>query len=128
MNSFSVEIIAGGIPAIKTLSCDIQVEWEEIGTHMGLEASILKQIKQTNVSQVKECCMDVFVAWLNQHKQATWEDLLALLQVPSLEWNMIAKGLVHHLHGTIYNRSFIRMSICGSMHFKLHSLQTGSFL
>ena len=83
------------------LTPDLQDEWEEFGTHMGLQLSDIELIKQEHLSQTIECCLAVCSHWLDHNMEATWNDLLNNLHSTSLQWNAIASGLYQYLSGRL---------------------------
>ena len=92
-----IGVLRYGFPPLTVLSPDLQEEWKELGEHMGLQPSLLEQIKQQHSSQTIACCWAVCHYWLNNNMDATWNDLLDKLVSRPLQWNTVASGLYHYL-------------------------------
>jgi len=90
-----------GLPPLTALTPDLQEEWEELGTHMGLRSLELDRIKHQYSSQTVDCCLAVCDHWLGRNLDATWDDLLIKLQTAPLQWNTIASGLYQYLNSML---------------------------
>ena len=102
-----IGVLRCGLPPLTVLSLDLQEEWEELGTHMGLQQSHLEHIKMQHLSQTMECCWAIFTDWLDRNLGATWDDLIRTLELASLQWNTIASGLRHYLKSIIITYNYM---------------------
>jgi len=90
-----------GLLPLITLTPDLQEEWEELGTHMGLQSLELDRIKQQHSSQTVDCCLAVCNHWLSHNLDTTWDNLLKKLQTAPLQWNTITSGLYQYLNSML---------------------------
>ena len=98
-----IGVLRYGFPPLTVLTPYLQEEWKVFGEHMGLQLSLLEQIKQKYSSETIACCWAVCHHWLKCNKEATWNDLLNKLVSPPLQWNAVASGLNHYLKSKYCN-------------------------
>ena len=85
---------------------EMSSRWRDVGDLLEVESSHMEGIHMHRGGDVRLCCRDVFVDWLQMKEPsypANWEGLLLLLE--DLELNKVAKTLKEAL-------DFIKKSSC----------------
>ena len=58
--------------------------WFEIGIQLGLSCGELKAIKAGNPTDVKWCCNEMWMQWLQEDATASWEKLFMVINSPAI--------------------------------------------
>ena len=69
-------------PVILSAINDLVKDWEYVAALLGLEDSVIQEIKHNSMHQVSVCCKDMIIRWLQQGK-ATRQDLISALETLS---------------------------------------------
>ena len=76
-------------------------EWKSLGEvllpHHIVETKCLEIIEANNPGNVKECCRQIFIKWLDTDKDASWKQLITALQCPSVELHYAAEEIKNKL-------------------------------
>ena len=72
-------------------------EWETLGVKLGLEVSILDDIRVTHQARgVNICKMHMFNKWLNKFPEASWDTVINALK--EMKYNAAAKVILDGRH------------------------------
>ena len=59
-------------------------KWEDIGVQLLdsilSEKRVLKVIKANHPNNVEECCKNMFIKWLDTQKEATWNQVIEVIE------------------------------------------------
>ena len=67
-------------------------DWEVIGTLLGLPSGELKAIKAGNPTDVKWCCNQMWIQWLQVDTTASWEQLFTVIESSAVSCSAPDKG------------------------------------
>ena len=75
----------------------VAAKWKEVGEALllsdNIETGCLEIIEKDNRNNVKECCKQMFIQWLETDKDASWEKLLLALQSPAVQLYYLAEQI-----------------------------------
>ena len=88
--------IVNTTPLLKDLYLHITpqyaADWEVIGILLDLPIGVLRTLKAGNPTDVKWCCNQMWMQWLQEDITATWGKLLAVIESPAVSCNVPNKG------------------------------------
>lgn len=61
------------------------VEWEDLGTELGIKSSKIREIDRNRKGVVGRCRYDLIDYWLSSDRNASWEKLIEALQSNVME-------------------------------------------
>ena len=67
-------------------------DWEVIGTLLGLPSGELRTIKAGNPTDVKCCCNQMWIHWLQVDTTASWGKLFTVIESPAVSYSAPDKG------------------------------------
>ena len=80
---------------------DVATKWYELGLELldEKEEHQLNIIKSNYGNDVKKCCLEMFLLWLNTNSDANWYQIVEALKSPGVELSGIAVDLKKKLSG-----------------------------
>ena len=80
----------------------VATKWYELGLELldEKEEHELNNIKSNYGSDVKKCCLEMFLLWLNANSDADWWQIVEALKSPGVELSATAAELERKLSGS----------------------------
>ena len=67
-------------------------DWQVIGAQLDLPIGILRAIKAGNPTDVIGCCNEMWIHWLKEDTNASWEKLFRVIDSPAVFCSAPDKG------------------------------------
>ena len=75
----------------------VRARWYSVGLNFGLLPSTLDALEQKHRGDPERCIAAVCEKWIDTKPEATWDDVLEMLESPSLDEKRLAKQIRQQL-------------------------------
>ena len=77
----------------------VATKWYELGLEL-LDEKEEHELNNINGSDVKKCCLKMFLLWLDTNSDANWWQIVEALKSPGVELSAVAIELERKLSGS----------------------------
>ena len=99
----------------RVVTPDYATQWKTIGGLLGLPTACLDTAEAENLTNLQRCCNEMLKMWLARNTNATWKDVLAAIDSPTITQGVLSLSDAPQINGTYLVSKclqFLKASLC----------------
>ena len=76
----------------RVVTPDYAAQWKVIGSLLGLPTACLDTAEAANSTNLQWCCNEMLKMWLARNTNATWKDVLAAIDSPTITQGILSSS------------------------------------